>query len=151
MLFPKLLSSKSLERINTSSANSCPKLVKLHRFSCHPIMDNNKVWETIRHYDWDILLLSMHHSSTDIPIQWVKSFLHSMAEIQTSLDLEFCIDKATKMVYSSYHFGGVSYASYLSCSRWSSCLNSASKIFHYNACIFGAFHLLACLWKHKWG
>jgi hypothetical protein len=80
--------------------------------SCHLVMkNNNKVWRTIRYYDWNVLLLSTHHSTTDITIQWVKNFLHARAEIQTTLVSKFCINKATKMVYITNHFGGVSYSS----------------------------------------
>jgi len=40
----------------------------------------------------------MHHSSNDIPIQWVKNFLHAMTEIYATLDSVFCIHKATKWI-----------------------------------------------------
>jgi hypothetical protein len=89
----------------------------------------------------------MHHSSNDIPVQWVKNFLHAMAEIQTSLDLEFCINKATKMVYSTDHFGGVSFTFFF-------CLAVAEQVparaerarYFVVICVFlGLFMSISCL------
>ena len=70
-----------------------------------------------------------------------------MAEIQTSLDLEFCINKATEMVYSTDHFGGVTFTFFfhLAVAEQVPARAEPARYFIVICVFFGLFMSISCL------
>jgi len=70
-----------------------------------------------------------------------------MAEIQTSLDLEFCINKATEMVYSTDHFGGVTFTFFfrLADAEQVPARAEPARYFIVICVFFGLFMSISCL------